>query len=64
MYCGTVCGYEVRVNEMICIEEMRKTVRDKLQNSIEKAVQVMKVTEHINMFACNQLGSVVIVQER
>jgi HrpA-like RNA helicase len=44
MHCGTVCGYEVRVNEMIGIEEMTKTVTDKLQNSIETAVQVVSVT--------------------
>ena len=50
MHCGTVCGYEVRVNEMICIEEMRKTVTDKQQNNIETAVQVVSVTEQINMF--------------
>jgi len=35
---------------MIGIEEMRKTVTDKLQNSIETAVQVVSVTEQINMF--------------
>jgi hypothetical protein len=50
MYCGTVCGYEVRVNEMISIDELRKTVTDKLQNSIETAVQVVSVTKQINVF--------------
>ena len=50
MHCGTVCGCEVRVNEMIGIEEMRKTVTDKQQNNIEIAVQVVSVTEQINMF--------------
>jgi len=50
MHCGTVCGCEVRVNEMICIEGMRKAVTDKLQNNIETAVQVVSVTEQINMF--------------
>ena len=29
---------------------MRKTVRDKLQNVIKTAVQVMSVTKPINMF--------------
>jgi len=47
---GTVCGDEVRVKEMKSIEEMRKTLRDKLEKSIETAVQVMSVTKPINMF--------------
>jgi len=50
MHCGTVCGYEVGVNGMISVEEIRKTVTDKLQNSIETAVQVVSVTKQINMF--------------
>jgi len=50
MYCGTVCCCEVRVNEMIGIEEMRKAVTDKQQNDIETAVQVVSVKEQINMF--------------
>jgi len=32
------------------IEEIRETVTDKQQNSIEKAVEVVSVTEQINMF--------------
>ena len=45
-----VCGCEVTVNEMIGIEEMRKTVTDKQQNNTETAVQVVSATEQINMF--------------
>jgi hypothetical protein len=30
--------------------EMRKAVTDKLQNSIETAIQIVSVTEQINMF--------------
>ena len=59
-----VCGYEVRVNEMICIEEMRKTVTDKQQNNIETAVQVVSVTEQINMFCLTKWDAVVIVQKK
>jgi len=28
-----VCGYEIRVNEKIGIDQMLKNVRDKLQNN-------------------------------
>jgi len=59
-----VCGCEVTVNEMIGIEEMRKTVTDKLQNNIETEVQVMSVTEQINMFCVTKCDAVVIVQKR
>ena len=64
MYCGTVCGCEVTVNEMICIEEMRKAVTDKLQNNIETAVQVVSVTEQINMLCVTKCDAVVIVQKK
>jgi len=64
MYCGTVCGCEVTVNEMIGIEEMRKTVTDKQQNNIETAVQVVSVTEQINMFCVTKWDAFVIVQKR
>ena len=56
--------FVVRVNEMICIEEMRKTVTDKQQNNIETAVQVVSVTEQINMFCVTKWDAVVIVQKR
>jgi len=42
---------------------MRKTVRDKLQNSIETAVQVMSVTKPINMFCVTKWDPVEIVQK-
>jgi hypothetical protein len=44
MHCGAVCGYEVRVNET---KKHRRNEENcnKLQNSIETAVQVVSVTE-------------------
>ena len=59
-----VCGCEVTVNEMKNIGEMRKTVTDKQQNNIETAVQVVSVTEQINMFCVTKWDAVVIVQKR
>jgi hypothetical protein len=45
------------------IEEMRKTVTDKLQNTFETTVQVMSVTKLRNMFRVKKMGSAVIVQK-
>lgn len=50
MYCCTVCDYEVRVNKMISVEEMRKFGTDIVQNIIETVGNVMSVTKQINMF--------------
>jgi len=44
VHSGTVGGDKVKIKEMKNIEEMRKTLRDQLQISIETAVQVMLVT--------------------
>jgi len=46
------------------IGEMRKAVTDKLQNNIETAVQVVSVSEQINMFCVTKWDAVVIVQKR
>jgi len=43
---------------------MRKAVTDKLQNNNETAVQVVSVTEQINMFCVTKCHAVVIVQKR
>ena len=42
---------------------MRKTLTDKLENSIETAVEVMSVTKPINMFRATIWDPVVIVQK-
>ena len=51
MHCGTVCDYEVRVNETKNIGEMRKAVTDKLQNSSSSCV-----SDRTNKYVlCNQM---------
>ena len=42
---------------------MRKTLSDKLENSIVKAIQVMSFTKPINMFRATKWDPVVIVQK-